>query len=210
MTWLLSLQLRRHPERDHDDALDEYDHRRARMGPKSVPNSRHTLLHVADSLQVFEEDFISRWREKVAQGAEDVTPKMMGWIFRELQWKAVVFQEAGFVMVFDVGVAKSDTAIPEQLQKALKHAVIPWQNLSEEQKVYHPGSDQKILNLVHPSLYPVIFGRTCILRDRVIGLDDCLDSVGLGAPLPVPRKRDIHLAGMEYNFSKSSNGFRVM
>lgn len=124
---------------------------------------------------------------------------MMDWIIKELQWKAGIFQETGQVSVFDVGVVKSDTAIPEQLQQALKHAVIPFENIRDEKKDYHPGFDQKVVDLVHPSLFPVIFGRTRVLYDKIIGLDDCLGSLGLGDPLPVPEKKDIHLAGIGFN-----------
>ncbi|KGO68163.1 Protein of unknown function DUF4246 [Penicillium italicum] len=134
--------------------------------------------------KVFNKDITTKWRDEIAQSGQDVTPKMMDWIIKELQWKANVFKETGQVRVFDVGVIKSDTAVSKEIQKSLKEAVKPLENTPE--KDYHPGSDDKVVDLVHPSLFPVIYGQTRVLPDRVIGIDDCLGSVGQGELVPVP------------------------
>lgn len=34
------------------------------------------------------------------------------------------------------------------------------ENIPEEKKDWHPGSGKQVLDLVHPSLYPVVYGRT--------------------------------------------------
>lgn len=60
------------------------------------------------------------------------------------------------------------------------------ENVPDNQKDWHPGSDEKVLNLVHPSLFPVIYGRTRVLVDGIIGLDNCLDQSGSGKIVPVP------------------------
>lgn len=109
---------------------------------------------------------------------------MMDWIIKELQWKANILKETGYVRVFDVGVVKSDTAVSKEIQQSLKEAVQPFEDMPE--KDYHPGSDNKVVDLVHPSLFPVIYGQTRVLPDRVIGLNDCLGSVGQGDLVPVP------------------------
>lgn len=114
----------------------------------------------------------------------------MDWIIDELQWKARIHQDKGAIYVFDSGVVKSDIAISQQIQQALKDAVVPLQNIPENDKDYHPGSNQKVVDLVHPSLFPVIYGRTRVLPDRVIGLDDCLGSMGEGELIPVPSAED--------------------
>ncbi|CAI7576606.1 unnamed protein product [Penicillium glandicola] len=138
--------------------------------------------------KVFDETITAKWRNEIIQSGQDVTPKMMDWIIKELQWKAGIFQKTGLVPVFDVGVVKSDTAVSKELQQALKDAVKPLENIPEDQKDYHPGSDNKVVDLVHPSLFPVIYGRTRVLASRTIGLDDCISSVGQGDLLPVPSR----------------------
>ena len=39
-------------------------------------------------------------------------------------------------------------------------AVTPLEAVPESEKDWHPGSGGLVLNLVHPSLYPIVFGRT--------------------------------------------------
>lgn len=74
-----------------------------------------------------------------------MTPKMMAWVIKELQWKAGILSETGYVRIFDVGVLKSDTAISKSLQQALKEQIRPLDNISENQKDYNPRSGQKWL-----------------------------------------------------------------
>jgi hypothetical protein len=138
--------------------------------------------------KVFDEKITNRWRQEVSESGQDVTKSMMDWIIKELQWKTESLKDDAIVSVFDTGVFKSDSAISEELKAKLKEAVAPFENVTEDQKDNHPGSDNKVLDLVHPSLFPVVYGRTHILRDKVIGLDDCLINVGQGEVLPVPAK----------------------
>ncbi|KAJ5497077.1 hypothetical protein N7463_009064 [Penicillium fimorum] len=140
--------------------------------------------------KVFDEHITSEWREEIMQSGQDVTPKMMDWIIKELQWKAGIFQETGRVTVFDVGVVKSDNAISNQLQQDLRQAAAIFENVPEAQKDYDPGSDQKVVNLVHPSLFPVVYGRTRVLPDQIIGVDDCLSSMGQGTVIPTPSEEE--------------------
>lgn len=62
----------------------------------------------------------------------------------------------------------------------LKEAVILLENVPEEQKDYHPGSNNTVRNMVHLSLFPVAFNRARVLPDRLLSLDDYLDSIGEG------------------------------
>ncbi len=140
--------------------------------------------------KVFDESITRKWWEEIAQSGQDVTPKMMDWIVKELQWKAEILVNEGLVQVFDNGVVKSDTPVSEEIKAALKEAVMPLQNVPEEQKDYHPGSDNKVVDLVHPSLFPVVFGRTRVLPDRLLGVEDCLDRIGEGTVLPVMESED--------------------
>lgn len=47
---------------------------------------------------------------------------------------------------------KSDTQIDASLQQALKAAVRPLKNVPEGQKGYHPGSGDRVVDLVHVGL----------------------------------------------------------
>ncbi|KXG47683.1 Protein of unknown function DUF4246 [Penicillium griseofulvum] len=98
--------------------------------------------------KVFDKHITSKWREEIANSGQDVTPKMMDWIIKELQWKAGIFQKTGHVTVFDVGVVKSDKAIS------------------------------------------IVYGRTRILPDKVIGIDDSLSAIGQGTLIPTPSEEE--------------------
>lgn len=76
--------------------------------------------------------------------------------------------------------------IPERVREALIRAVEPLENIPENEKDWHPGSNDQVLDLVHPSLYPLVFGQTRILPAAILGLSDCLDRYGEGEILAVP------------------------
>lgn len=152
-------------------------------------------------MQAFDDEIISKWCDELLSSGKDITPKMVGWIVKELQWKAGIFRETGYTVAFDPGVVKADGIIPFELQKELKDAARPLEDVPEEEKDYHPGSDQKVVDLVHPSLFPVIYGRTRILPDQVIRLDDCFSTVGQGQLLPVPPEKQAHLPNDSYCYS---------
>jgi hypothetical protein len=137
-------------------------------------------------VQVFDDEITAKWRKEIMDSGEDISPNMMDWIIREAQWKAEVFRETKHIVAFDAGVVKSDTAIAEDLRQELRDAVRPLEDVPEALKDYHPGSDEKVVDLVHPSLFPVVFGRTRILPKKLIGLEDFVNHVGEGEVLAVP------------------------
>ncbi|KAJ5152482.1 hypothetical protein N7492_009762 [Penicillium capsulatum] len=144
--------------------------------------------------KVFDEQITSKWRDEVSRSGQDVSEKMMDCIVKELRWKADKLTSTGLVRVFDAGVVKSDTAIPKHLQHDLKRAAAKFENIPEKEKDFHPGSDQKVVNLVYPSLFPLIFGRTRVLPDKVLSLDDCLRFAGEGEIFPDPSEKAQRMA----------------
>lgn len=152
-------------------------------------------------MKAFDDETTSKWRDELLNSGKDITPKMVDWIVKELRWKVGVFREKGHTVAFDPGVVKADGVIPVELQKEPRDAARPLEDAPEEEKDYHPGSDYKVVDLVHPSLFPVIYGRTRILPDQVIRLDDCFSTVGQGQLLPVPPENQAHLPNNGYNYS---------
>jgi hypothetical protein len=106
----------------------------------------------------------------------------------ELRAKAEVYQKTGIVSVLDATscVLKSDTAIPSELKGELRRAIAKLESVPDNQKDWHPGSDGKVLDLVHPSLFPFIYDRSRILPTSTISLKDCLTSIGKGETAPIP------------------------
>ncbi|KAK6529906.1 hypothetical protein TWF281_009060 [Arthrobotrys megalospora] len=61
------------------------------------------------------------------------------------------------------GVWRSDDFIDEELRLQLINAVATLENVPENQKDWHPGSNKQVLDLVHPSLWPIVYGRSVSL-----------------------------------------------
>jgi len=94
-------------------------------------------------------------------------------------------QKTGAVNVYTGDVVKSDVAIPESLKQSLKAAVKKLEDVPARHKDYHPGSDGKVLDLVHPSLFPLIYGRSQILKDSLVPLETCIKLSGSGETIQV-------------------------
>ncbi|EGX45729.1 hypothetical protein AOL_s00140g45 [Orbilia oligospora ATCC 24927] len=75
-------------------------------------------------------------------------------------------------------VWRSDSLVDEELRKELIEAVATLENVPEDQKDWHPGSNKQVLDLVHPSLWPVIYGRSISLIDGkpIESPDDAIDT----------------------------------
>lgn len=115
----------------------------------------------------------------------EVTEKMADWIIKELRHRSLDFEKSEAFVVFEGDVVKSDTAISLSNQAALQAAARVLEDVPEVHKDYHPGSDQKVLDLVHPSLFPLVYGRSRILPNNTIGFDDCIQSCGKGITLNI-------------------------
>ncbi|KAK2809590.1 hypothetical protein FQN50_003644 [Emmonsiellopsis sp. PD_5] len=170
-----------------------------------TPVREFVMLRVMNSItdkpgwenKVFDTNITAKWKEEI-MGNEDIdfTVEMWDWVVAELQLKTEGFQKTGMLKAYDAGVVKSDTAIPESLKNELKAAIASLENVPEEQKDYHPHSNDQVLNLVHPSLFPVVYGRTHIVTDGILGIQDGLAKAGTGELLPVPPKTTTKLQGI--------------
>ncbi|CAG9993437.1 unnamed protein product [Clonostachys byssicola] len=84
-------------------------------------------------------------------------------------------------MDYSACAIKSDSLISAELAQSLKDTVRSLEEVPENERDWHPGSDKKVLDLVHPSLYPLAYGLT-----RSIGISDALEHCGTGTILPKP------------------------
>jgi hypothetical protein len=128
----------------------------------------------------------------------DVSQEMADWVIAELRFKAESFKTVGAISVYDGDVVKSDTAVPTDLKEALQEALKDLEDVPQSSKDYHPGSDGKVLDLVHPSLFPLIYGRTRVVSDSLIGLDECIESCGKGDVVPI-RAGEVYLEGQHHS-----------
>ncbi|KAL8871122.1 MAG: hypothetical protein Q9174_002983 [Haloplaca sp. 1 TL-2023] len=116
---------------------------------------------------------------------EDVSPRMFDWVIDEVKYKFKCFQECDFIEALD-GTWQSDTLVGEDLRYALEEAVKPLEDVPEIEKDWHPGSNGQVLDLVHPSIYPLVYGQSRILDGETCKSDDCTSWIGKGTILDFP------------------------
>ena len=90
-------------------------------------------------------------------------------------------------------MVKSDTVISSDLKEALRAAAAPLEDVPDRFRDWHPGSDDKVLNLVHPSLFPLIYGRSRILSSGRVELADCVNCIGKGQIATTPDDTDVQV-----------------
>lgn len=145
--------------------------------------------------KIFDETIVGKWKAEVASAKESIlSEKSVDWCIAELRHKANLYKEIGYVEAVD-GVFKSDCAIPQDLKFALRKAVSPLENVPEDQKDWHPGSDGMVLDLVHPSMHPLVYGLSLVSDTPTLGLDDCLRQCGAGAKVTEVPQRGLRSSG---------------
>ncbi|KAM6502962.1 Protein of unknown function (DUF4246) domain containing protein [Amanita muscaria] len=147
------------------------------------------------TIKVFDDGIANKWKnEALAVEDVDITQGMVDWCIEELRYKAKAFDKTGMVMAYNGDVIKSDVAVSSSLRLALIDAVKHLEDVPASERDWHPGSDEKVLDLVHPSLFPLVSGLSRILPNGTTTLDDCIERTGEGIPLQLYTEKWDHLS----------------
>ncbi|KAK8004506.1 hypothetical protein PG989_004225 [Apiospora arundinis] len=137
--------------------------------------------------KVFDEQIVQKWKAEGVRHDDNLadfylSEKMFEVCLAELREKAALFEKTQMVSVLDaeLTVVKSDCVVPVKLQQALLSAVRPLEDVPDNQKDWHPGSDEQVLDLVHPSLFPLVYGLSRVLPTGKVPLDGCAKYTGRG------------------------------
>lgn len=183
-----------------DLELDIYKDDRFRHGVNDFLNERLTVREIAmlglmDAItekprwqeKIFDETIVEKWRNE-ATAMPLISPLAWDWCVRELRDKATFLSEHGFIKTLETGsaCAKADDLIDGDLRDELLAGVKPLLEVKANEKDWHPNSNEQVLNLVHPSLFPFVYGRTQLLQEGVVGLSDCVESCGKGTVVKEP------------------------
>ena len=73
-------------------------------------------------------------------------------------------------------VVKADGFIGPKFHKSLQQAFtkLILDHSQSGPPDWHPGTGGKVLNLVHPSMYPLVYGRSRGIQQEVIGVEDAI------------------------------------
>ncbi|KAJ7074554.1 hypothetical protein C8F01DRAFT_1100908 [Mycena amicta] len=114
----------------------------------------------------------AKWRAEAMKQAEEgeksefiddgfLDEKMIDYVLAELDGYAkIADNERGIERACFEGIWYSDKLFSSELLARLKTSVSVLEDVPEENKDWHPGSKGQVLDLVHPSLYCVVYGRT--------------------------------------------------
>jgi hypothetical protein len=129
---------------------------------------------------------------------------------QELRVKAKYFEESNIIPTLDAccSVAKSDTLVPSELHEALRTAFVKLKESQAANPDWHPNSDNMVQDLVHPSMYSLVYGRSLVVRDERVGVTDAVEKwSGKG---DIIEKEDIDLSGVELDgFFTMGGGSKV-
>ena len=74
----------------------------------------------------------------------------------------------------------SDECVSLETKLALRSAAAPLEDVPDDQKDWHSGSQGKVLDLVHPSLFPLMYGKSKYLPTGSVPLQECAGCTGQG------------------------------
>lgn len=106
---------------------------------------------------------------------------------RELRDKANHFRRTGIIRTLDAdaSIAKSDSIVPAELHDALRDAFARLKADNSSNPDWHPRTGEKVQDLVHPSMYPLVYGRSLFIPEEVVGVEDAIDKwAGKGEVIP--------------------------
>lgn len=135
---------------------------------------------------------VAKWKDEVARSdtpKKDHLDQVFDYVVEELRWmEQCEHKMPGWSIGYSDSVVSSQTCVSEAVRQTLL-AQTDRLRSSFAELDYHPGSDGLVVDLVHPSLYPIVYGRTKTIDGRALvermycGLKDDVKYL-----LPPPRK----------------------
>lgn len=114
----------------------------------------------------------------------DITQKMANWIVDELHFKAMIYEYSGAISLYNGDVTKSDRNVSDVLLQGLTDGSRILEYDEPELQLFYPGTMNKQRDLLAMALYPLVYGKTRILPDRVIRVHEALRYAGQGEVIP--------------------------
>uniref|UniRef100_A0A914CZ16 Uncharacterized protein n=1 Tax=Acrobeloides nanus TaxID=290746 RepID=A0A914CZ16_9BILA len=106
--------------------------------------------------KIFDESIVAKWKiEYNSQQDEAIDDSYFDYAIAECRYQAE--SSSGGILISPVdGVFQADGIVPQDVLGDLLESVMDLEN--SKFKDWHPGSNGQVLDLVHPSLYPYVYG----------------------------------------------------
>ncbi|KAJ2778813.1 hypothetical protein H4R18_004385 [Coemansia javaensis] len=107
-----------------------------------------------------------RWTQEAKQ--QQLTEQEIDYVFDELvHYVALHVPGSGIYLSPVERVWMSDSLVDEATTAELKRYAAILEDVPDRLKDWHPNSNDQVLNLVHPSLYPVVYKTTPLLSEPI-------------------------------------------
>ncbi|KAJ5390862.1 uncharacterized protein N7496_001930 [Penicillium cataractarum] len=156
-------------------------------------------------IKIQDPGFVEDWEKMALNGDADITPNMANWIIDELKFKAMIYETSQAVGLYNGDMTKSDSNVPISLVERLSKETKVLDYDDTELQFYYPGSWRKQRDLLAMALYPVVYGKSRILTDTTIGLDEALRFAGQGEVIPKPTETGITREDMTWRVKARSD-----
>ncbi|KAJ1663756.1 hypothetical protein IW140_004642 [Coemansia sp. RSA 1813] len=110
----------------------------------------------------------TRWISEATQQEPELTGKELDYVFGELEYYTTLHTSGNGIHLSPVEqVWISDSLIDKDTEEEVKRYAAKLENAPDREKDWHPNSNNQVLNLVHPSLFPIIYERSRILAKPI-------------------------------------------
>jgi len=115
-------------------------------------------------------EIVSKWRVETKD--YQLRKEVFDYAIEELKWLASVSDDASGIEPTGVDfVWRSDEAVSEELHTDFQNILEKYASTLPE-KDYHPGSNDQVVNIVHPSLFCLVYGQSTDTKGDPIQLTD--------------------------------------
>ncbi|KAA8913689.1 hypothetical protein TRICI_003147 [Trichomonascus ciferrii] len=152
----------------------------------------------------------SDYRSGYFSDGEEETPKtkeyLIDYALSELEYYKMLEKRFGggkFCVGVDEHVFVGENPVDERVKSTLRELVVKY--LEKDPKDWHPGSSEQVLDLVHPSLYPLQYNLTPVLPEAYghkIGVECGFDRLKDSAPLPPYNRYRPYKRAADYGISE--------
>ncbi|KAJ2864354.1 hypothetical protein GGH94_002965 [Coemansia aciculifera] len=167
--------------------LDTLSEQRIRRMSSAI-RAKSGWLNKSQSAEICE-----RWKAEAK--TQNLTDLEVGYVFAELDYYASLHKADTNIMLGAVdGVWCSDSLVDDNTTKALKEYAAILENVPARDKDWHPNSNDQVLNLIHPSLFPLIYKHSSVLSEPIVSPLAALELKTFGS-----------FPGTPLNWSRTSN-----
>ncbi|KAG8724297.1 hypothetical protein FRC09_020358 [Ceratobasidium sp. 395] len=119
-----------------------------------------------------DQDILAKWRAEALEQAEHMKESHVDYVLKELDGYAKLRDEDTGAEVgrYD-RIWQSDKLVTTALKAKIVEGVAKLEDVPDSEKDWHPRSNNMVLDLVHPSLYPIVYGRTLAYPARIDNRD---------------------------------------